>query len=386
MTIHLKELFLALRTYHEEFEKNLELVIARMTALASGLGTERDICCRRAAVREGVLADWAKQEHRDPWDRFMEELRRMLDLEGKGGSSAGDAPMSGQPVQDMFVQPTGFEGTPTLLDRVDLADDSLFLLEELPMPILEKFARLDTLGSTKRLLAVVWTEFPVQAAGMDLPAPTETAATGSDAYGDHDYIFACEGGVWLIRFGKGRECRLPDLDGCRYLARLLGQPNHAIPVEELLTAKPVRSDVRDTAYNTVTAADAAANGIGPADGADPVMDAKYIQEVKDRRKRLQADLANAPEGSLEAKELEEQIRKIDEPVLASRGLGRKVRNMSNSATRMTQQIHQAIKRVRDQLTDKGLACLADHLEQAVHTEFGAFQYTPAPVLSWLTHA
>jgi hypothetical protein len=96
--------------------------------------------------------------------------------------------------------------------------------------------------------------------------------------------FRCEGEVWTVRFG-GRDLRLRDGKGPRYLATLLAAPGRELHVFELAGAAPA-TEVG------VAAADGLTLG-GPGGALDDAPDARARREYRERLDDLRAELEEA---------------------------------------------------------------------------------------------
>ncbi|HVJ21213.1 MAG TPA: tetratricopeptide repeat protein [Polyangiaceae bacterium] len=165
--------------------------------------------------------------------------------------------------------------------------------------------------------------------------------------------FRCEGDTWSLTFA-GRDVRLRDLKGLRYLARLLAEPGREFHVLELvaLEREPPGEDLGDA-----TAGD-----------SGPLLDARAKEAYRRRLGEIEEDIAEATSMADLARIAQAQterdflVRELSRAV----GLGGRDRRAGSASERarasVTRAVRQALARIREHHEP-----LADHLERVVRT-------------------
>ncbi len=161
--------------------------------------------------------------------------------------------------------------------------------------------------------------------------------------------FRCEGDTWSLTFA-GREVRLRDLKGLRYLARLLAEPGREFHVLELValeTGAPEHESAGDSG---------------------PLLDARAKEAYRRRLIEIEEDIAEATAladlGRMAQARAEREFlaRELSRAV----GLGGRDRRAGSASERarasVTRAVRQALARIREHH-----AALADHLERVVRT-------------------
>jgi tetratricopeptide (TPR) repeat protein len=164
----------------------------------------------------------------------------------------------------------------------------------------------------------------------------------------HD-VFRREGETWLMTF-EGRDVRLRDAKGLRYLAHLLADPGREHHVLEL-----VRRERGETAA-------------APDDDAGPMLDDRAKEAYRRRLADIEADITDANDradlGRAETANREREL--LIQELARAVGLGGRDRRAGSSAERarvsVTRALRQAIARIREHHDG-----LADHLDRAVRT-------------------
>ena len=192
-------------------------------------------------------------------------------------------------------------------------------------------------------------------------ARTELAALGagpeSGTARTDENIFRRDGALWHLRFA-GTEVHVPDAKGLRDIATMLGLPNREIHVRALLGL------------------------IGPATGADDMLDERAKAEYRQRILALdeELDLADVSGDADRAVAAAAERTALIRELAAATGLGGRPRPLADETEKarksVTARIRHAIARLADVHPQ-----LAEHLEASVQTGTQC-TYAPADPVTW----
>ncbi len=189
--------------------------------------------------------------------------------------------------------------------------------------------------------------------GTESPVEREPAPRAEQPLDPSSAAFHCEGDTWSLTFG-GRNVRLRDLKGLRYLAWLLAEPGREFHVLELVALEREPPD----------------SGSGDASTGDsgPLLDARAKEAYRRRLSEIEEDLAEATSmadlGRIAQARTEREflVRELSRAV----GLGGRDRRAGSASERarasVTRAVRQALARIREHHEP-----LADHLERVVRT-------------------
>ncbi|WP_167978375.1 hypothetical protein [Lentzea indica] len=154
-----------------------------------------------------------------------------------------------------------------------------------------------------------------------------------------DRISIRRDGCWWVVSHRGKDIRVEDLVGMRYLARLVANPGTEIPALELVGGEN--------------------SGNQPV--LDPVARAAYLTRIRDLRAQIDENPVGA--GKLEA-ELEALLSHLERET----GMGGRGRNFAGPAERARTAVRKAIRRAIDTIamTERSTA---DALRDAVTTGY-----------------
>ena len=204
------------------------------------------------------------------------------------------------------------------------------------------------------------------------PSPHGSAAEGTTG------VFAREGDYWTISYA-GRETRLKDVKGLRYIAQLLKVPGREVHVLDLATS--VEGALPQATGPRVDNYDLDSDGFGDAGAIlDPTAKAAYKRRLVDLREDLEeAEGFNDLE---RAARIQEEIDALISQLAGGVGLGGRDRKAASQAEKarvnITKTVKEALKRI-----DEHHGPLGDHLRATIRT--GAYcAYVPDPRLdiSW----
>ncbi len=216
----------------------------------------------------------------------------------------------------------------------------------------------------------------VRAVGATLPAqPAREEAPPSPAV-VANAVFLREGEIWRIAY-DGKEVRLRDSRGLRYLARLLGEPGRDVHSAELASGGGIDPEVG----GPVPSVDEAGGRAGLGDAGE-MLDVRARDAYRARLDELRSELAQATEwGDKErASRLQAEIDFIAGEIAAAYGIGGRARKAADSTERARKAV---ANRIRDAVTriEKDHASLGRHLANSVRT--GIFCcYQPERPVSW----
>jgi predicted ATPase/class 3 adenylate cyclase len=199
------------------------------------------------------------------------------------------------------------------------------------------------------------------AAAPVLSGETEPQAPSSITPTDGN-VFRREGDVWAIAY-DGKQVRLRDAKGLRYLARLLAEPGREIHVNDL-------------------AADAAGEAIPASGPGANVLDDTAKAEYRRRLAELEAEVAEATEwnDTERVARAQAEIDALTDQLASAYGLGGRARAMADPVERIRKAVTNRIRDSLDRITAEHEA-VGRHLANAVHT--GTFcSYTPERPTSW----
>jgi tetratricopeptide (TPR) repeat protein len=193
-------------------------------------------------------------------------------------------------------------------------------------------------------------------------------------------LFIREGDYWTIGYA-GREMRLRDVKGLRYIAQLLKVPGQEVHVLDL--AAMVEGAVRPSRRRGEAQDDLVAEGLGDAGG---VLDAAAKSAYKARLEVLREELEEAQEFNdpERASRAQVEIDALVDQLAAGVGLGGRDRKAASQAERarvnITKSVKDALKKIHENHD-----LLGEHLRTTIRT--GAYcAYLPDPrlLISWRT--
>lgn len=201
--------------------------------------------------------------------------------------------------------------------------------------------------------------------------PSEGIVTG---------VFVREGDYWTISYA-GKEIRLRDLKGLRYIAQLLKAPGQEVHVLDLAAVVESGSPVADGRAREND--DLTSSGLGDAGAIlDDAAKANYKRRLDDLREDLEeAQSFNDPERAARARA---EIDALVSELASGVGLGgrdRKAASQSEKArVNITKSVKDALKKI-----DENHRPLGDHLRTAIRTG-GYCAYLPDPrvPMEWRT--
>ena len=208
-----------------------------------------------------------------------------------------------------------------------------------------------------------------QQSGSD--APPEGIATGT---------FVREGDYWLLSYA-GKETRLRDIKGLRYIARLLKAPGREVHVLDL--AATVEGGVPSSRRTPGKEEELTAEGLGDAgDVLDTKAKAAYTRRIEELREDVEeAEGFNDPERAARA---QDELDALVAQLAAAVGLGGRNRKAASQSERIRINITKAIKEGLRRIEEHH-GPLGEHLRAAIHT--GSYcSYLPDPRLhiNWRT--
>jgi pimeloyl-ACP methyl ester carboxylesterase len=169
-----------------------------------------------------------------------------------------------------------------------------------------------------------------------------------------------EGDYWSVTF-DGRELRIRDSKGVRYLAELLSRPGVDIPALQLVGA---------TADQPLSAAAAAQASLTPDGGSDagPTLDAEAKTAYRQRLDELEEEIerARAFHDPERAEHARMEYEAIAHELAAAVGLGGRDRRAGSPAERARLNATRAIKSAIERISEHD-AALADYLTATVFT-------------------
>lgn len=190
-------------------------------------------------------------------------------------------------------------------------------------------------------------------------------------------LFLREGDYWTIEF-QGRQGRVRDSKGLRYLARLLVRPGDELHVVDLAADQDP-----DTIGGRQGAAEITGSGAGggPRDAGD-LLDSHARRQYRDRLEELESELAKASTWNDRAREetLRREVEFLRRELAAAFGLGGRARKGADDAERLRKAV---CNRLRDAVSRIGevLPELGTHLESSVR--MGSFcVYRPDHPCAW----
>jgi hypothetical protein len=168
--------------------------------------------------------------------------------------------------------------------------------------------------------------------------------------------------VWAIAY-DGKQVRLRDAKGLRYLARLLAEPGREIHVNDL-------------------AAEATGEAMPASDPGANVLDDSAKAEYRRRLTELEAEVAEATEwnDTERVARAQAEIDALTDQLASAYGLGGRARTMADPVERIRKAVTNRIRDSLDRIAAEHEA-LGRHLANAVHT--GTFcSYTPERPATW----
>jgi tetratricopeptide (TPR) repeat protein len=203
--------------------------------------------------------------------------------------------------------------------------------------------------------------------GIETPPPTPVEPTGAPPAGDG--IFRREGDYWTVAF-DGRTVRVRDLQGMRYLARLLAEPGREFHVLDLVAAETGRGRQPD---------DGRVSELSPGAGdAGELLDARAKEAYRRRLAEIDEDIEEARiSGDDErAAQADTEREFLVNELARAFGVGGRVRRAGSASERaragVTRALRQAIARIAEHHLQLG-----EHLGRTVRT--GTYcAYLPDP--------
>jgi hypothetical protein len=193
-------------------------------------------------------------------------------------------------------------------------------------------------------------------------------------------VFVREGDYWLISYA-GKETRLRDIKGLRYIARLLKAPGREVHVLDL--AATVEGGGQVSRAHGVNQDDLTAEGLGDA---GEILDAKAKAAYKHRIEDLREDVEEAqgfndPERAARA---QAEIDALVSQLAAGVGLGGRDRKAASQSERVriniTKAVKEALKRIEEHHDSLG-----QHLRTAIRTgSYCAYMPDPRLQIEWRT--
>jgi hypothetical protein len=215
---------------------------------------------------------------------------------------------------------------------------------------------------TARQLGMIALEGRLTSAGV---VEAQSAARTSEPA-----VFRREGEYWTVAF-NGRDFRMRDAKGMRYLARLLARPGeelHALDLARTADDQPATAALPDGLQLR-------GDGLGDA---GPALDAEAQAAYRDRLRELRLELDAAQEAGdgERAAQLKAEIDFIVAELSAAFGLGGRARKEGSIAERARQSVTKAIRNALRRIREEDVV-LGDHLTRAVRTGLYC-SYDPDP--------
>jgi tetratricopeptide (TPR) repeat protein len=188
--------------------------------------------------------------------------------------------------------------------------------------------------------------------GRMQPGAAPPARSPDDTLSPNLNVFRCDGEIYTIIYA-GRTVRMKDAKGLRYYGYLLRRPGVDVPAMELV-------------------ADAAGGGPchleRPPSDAGPILDGKARTQLRERRRALRGDLAEAEEHNDlgRAAAIREEIDRLEQQLRRAFGLGGRARNFGDLGDADRLKVTKGIGAVLEKLRRMHPA-LAHHLDTHVRT-------------------
>ena len=192
---------------------------------------------------------------------------------------------------------------------------------------------------------------------LEAGAAPHVSAPAASARQAHD-VFRQEGEYWTVVF-EGRELRLRDSKGMRYVAHLLRHPEHDFHALDLVAL--TRADDGD-------GGEVGGRTTSDLGDAGPVLDPPARSAYRRRLDELRAELAEADAFNdvARAARMRDEIDQLSQQLASAVGLGGRERRVGAAAERarvnVTRAISDAVKRIREHCPP-----LARHLDASIRT-------------------
>jgi hypothetical protein len=178
-------------------------------------------------------------------------------------------------------------------------------------------------------------------------------------------VFKKNGDVWAVRYARGKEFMLLPSKGAAYIHLLLSQPSMQLSAIDM-ACKIAKNRDRYTLGNA-----------GPRTDLESL--AAYRVKLTDLREDLQKAKDNNDPG--EQEKIQEEIESISKELRKSRGLGGRLRTVSDDRERVRKAVSNAVKRAIKDIAQYD-RCLADHLASPRLICGRKLSYFPGQDLKW----
>ena len=199
---------------------------------------------------------------------------------------------------------------------------------------------------------------------------------------DDPNVFRQSGDMWEIAYTDGKGFHLHDLKGLHYIAYLLDNPGKEVSALDLEKSHPDSPD--DTQAMQISAAQLDENGLATSstDDRQPVMDAKYEQDIRAKLEGLdeERDRMTVLENYVRVAEIEDKKDEIIRQLQSAKGLHGKSRIFANQNERCRKRVTEAIRTSLVKLRTNHKE-LGEHLDASIKTG-GYCSYTSQEEISW----
>ena len=298
-----------------------------------------------------AIRDWVKWYWSDP-DTLHETPDGRLVLSVRGG--IGKSVHAGH----LDIRDGGNNITSLRISCFPLADAALPTMEKLRDDLLAVFP-------------------PVTGSEVQDPHPR----TGPPLI-EEQYVFRRSGDMWEIAYTDGKGFHLADLKGLHYIAYLLDNQGKEVSALDLEKSHPDSPD--DTQAMQISAAQLDENGLATSstDDRQPVMDAKYEQDIRAKLEGLdeERDRMTVLENYVRVAEIEDKKDEIIRQLQSAKGLHGKSRIFANQNERCRKRVTEAIRTSLVKLRTNHKE-LGEHLDASIKTG-GYCSYTSQEEISW----
>lgn len=195
-------------------------------------------------------------------------------------------------------------------------------------------------------------------------------------------VFARQGDYWAIAY-EGKEIRLKDGKGRRYLAQLLKNPGREVHVLDLVAMVEDRGAGDTAARTSLANADVSFESSGRADAGE-VVDARARAAYRQRLEELRDDLQEAEEFNdpERAARIRAEMDALVDQLAAGTGLGGRERKASSEVERARFSVTKAVKKTIDKI-QMHHPSLGEHLATTVKTgTYCSYMPDPRVPISW----
>jgi tetratricopeptide (TPR) repeat protein len=228
--------------------------------------------------------------------------------------------------------------------------------------------------------AVLWAERAEQLAEGTMPDPAPSA-TGGRAVA----TFRCDGDTRTIQFGDHRVL-MRDLQGFRYIARLLADPGREFHVLDLIavehgTLPAARTGARSSTRSSAHDDDLTADGLG---AGLPMLDDQAREAYRRRLADVEDDIEDAERmNDLGRAELAQRDRDyLIAELSRAVGLGHRPRTTGSTGERARTSVTRSFRYALERLSEHHPA-LATHLRQGIQTgTYCRYTVDPTAPLDW----